>query len=195
MLVLGIDPGSRILGYGLVETRANQVFHVASGVVRVDGRAPLPQRLKGIFSELKQLVHAFQPDAVAVEGVFTHKNARSALILGHARGVVLLLAAQEELEVFEYAPARVKKSIGAGGNDSKDAVARMVERLLLLPKPLQRADAYDALAVALCHIHQLRLPRALGARGQSQKSSAAQRSAAVQDFFARLRPAVGRVGA
>jgi crossover junction endodeoxyribonuclease RuvC len=159
MLVLGIDPGSRFLGYGLVALRNGRAVHVGSGVVRADSKAPLQQRLGVIFSELQQVLNVFKPDAVAVEGVFTHKNARSALILGHARGVALLLADQAGLTVHEYAPARVKKSVGAGGNDSKDAVARMVERLLNLSSPLEREDAYDALAVALCHVHQLKAPR------------------------------------
>ena len=189
MLVLGIDPGSRFLGYGLVEWRLNRATHVASGVVRADGKAPLHHRLGTIFSELKQVVDVFKPDAVAVEGVFTHKNARSALILGHARGVALLLASQAGLDVHEYAPARVKKSVGAGGNDSKDSVQRMVERLLQLTEPLERADAYDALAVALCHVHQLRVPRGMGARAGGLKFTSAQRG---DSFLSRLKPAVVR---
>ncbi len=178
MLVLGIDPGSRFLGYGLVAWRGNKATHVASGVVRADGKLPLSQRLGTIFSELQRVVNVFKPDAIAVEGVFTHKNARSALILGHARGVALLLADQAGLAVHEYAPARVKKSVGAGGNDSKDAVARMVERLLQLEEKLEREDAYDALAVALCHVHQLRVPRAGKFAGG--------------DFLSRLKPAMVR---
>lgn len=181
MLVLGIDPGSRFLGYGLVALRANRAVHVGSGVVRADSKAPLQQRLGVIFTELQQVVNIFKPDAVAVEGVFTHKNARSALILGHARGVALLLADQAGLAVHEYAPARVKKAVGAGGNDSKDAVARMVERLLNLSSPLEREDAYDALAVALCHVHQLRSPR-LATKGSAP------------GFLSRLKPATVSAG-
>ncbi len=193
MRVLGIDPDSRFLGYGLVELRQNRSTHVASGVVKADGKAPLHQRLATIYVALKTVVEVYKPDAVAVEGVFTHKNARSALILGHARGVALLLAAQAGLDVHEYAPARVKKSVGAGGNDSKDSVARMVEMLLQLREPLERADAYDALAVALCHVHQLRVPRGMGTRGQVLKFSAGQRRPASEGFLARLKPAVVRV--
>ncbi|MBL9037172.1 MAG: crossover junction endodeoxyribonuclease RuvC [Archangium sp.] len=156
MRVLGIDPGSRYLGFGIVDVRRGVPVYAAHGVVKAAGAGTLAERLKLIFDELQQVVHVFQPEAVAVEGVFTHKNARSALILGHARGVALLLAAKAGLPVHEYAPARVKRSVGAGGNDSKDAVARMVTTLLKLKEPLERADAYDALAVALCHAHQLR---------------------------------------
>ncbi len=186
MRVLGVDPGSRYLGFGLVEWRLNRSWHVASGVVKCDGKAPLATRLHQIFIELGQVLSVYQPAAMAVEGVFTHKNARSALVLGHARGVALLLAAQANLPVFEYAPARVKKSVGAGGNDSKGSVARMVTTLLRLSAPLERADAYDALAVGLCHLHQFRsalgvgrVVRLPGTRGKSPMAS---------DFAARLKP-------
>ncbi len=179
MRVLGIDPGSRYLGFGVVELRGREPTYVGHGVVRTDGRDTLASRLQVIFEELQRVVNVFRPDAVSVEGVFTHKNARSALILGHARGVALLIAAQAGLEVFEYAPARVKRSVGAGGNDSKDSVARMVTTLLKLRSPLERADAYDALAVALCHVHQLRRPAVTGS---------GRRPAPGGGFAARLSP-------
>lgn len=182
MRVLGIDPGSRYLGYGLVDWQGRTAVHVSSGVVKADGKAPLHVRLSTIFTELKAVLDVFQPDAVAVEGVFTHKNARSALILGHARGVALLLAAQSGVDVHEYAPARVKKSVGAGGNDSKDSVARMVSRLLKLPNDFDRSDASDALAVALCHVHQLRVP----------KATISRRVTTSDTFLSRLKPSVVR---
>jgi crossover junction endodeoxyribonuclease RuvC len=184
--VLGIDPGSRFLGYGLIEAHAQWPKYIQSGVVNADTGGELSTRLKIIATELRQIIHVFKPNAVAVEGVFTHKNARSALILGHARGVALLLAAEAELPVFEYAPARVKRSVGAGGNDSKNSVARMVEMHLKLTAPLDRADAYDALAVALCHVHQYRaaVPNKTpaGLKGFKQ--------AGPSDFFSRLKPAL-----
>ncbi len=178
--MLGIDPGSRFLGWGLVESRGSEVVHVDHGVIRADPDAPLAERLHWIFDRLKHAVGLMRPDAVAVEGVFTHKNARSALILGHARGVALLLAAQMRLQVHEYPPARVKRSVGAGGNDGKEAVARMVSLHLKLKEPLARADAYDALAVALCHVHSLKLPKA------------ANRGAAMAKFADRLSPSIVR---
>jgi crossover junction endodeoxyribonuclease RuvC len=188
MRVLGVDPGSRYLGYGLVEWRGSQSVHVASGVVRTDPRAPLAEKLNQIFIELGQVLHVFGPQAVAVEGVFAHKNARSALVLGHARGVALLVAARAKLPVFEYAPARVKRSVGAGGNDTKGSVARMVTTLLHLPGELERADCYDALAVALCHLHQVRA-------GVSRPASVVRlqgvaRRGANADFVARLKPSM-----
>ena len=171
MRVLGIDPGTRFLGFGLVEVNGRSTKYLGHGVVRTDPTAPLAERLLQISKELQQVMNVYAPEAVAVEGVFTNKNARSALVLGHARGVALLLAAQNGVPVFEYAPARVKKSVGAGGNDGKDAVARMVTRLLALKSPLERSDAYDALAVALCHAHSAgsALPVA---SGRVQKGSA-----------------------
>lgn len=191
MRVLGIDPGSRYLGFGIVEWRAGRAVHVGDGVVRADQRAPLAERLKQIFDELQRVIHVFRPAAIAVEGVFTHKNARSALILGHARGVALLLAAQAGVPVFEYAPARVKRSVGAGGNDSKASVARMVELQLQLVEPLERADAYDALAVALCHVHAARSVL-LKRSGKVLKLSTTARGGAAASFYARLKPSVVR---
>lgn len=155
--VLGIDPGSRYLGFGLVEQRRrtarSELLHIGHGVVVTNPAQPLAMRLRQLHEALEDVVATFKPDVVAVEGVFTHKNARSALILGHARGIALLIAAQAGLAVHEYAPARVKKSVGAGGNDGKGSVARMVTMLLRLTQPLERSDAYDALAVAICHLH------------------------------------------
>ncbi len=181
MRVLGIDPGSRYLGFGVVDWRAGRPVHVAHGVVRAEGKGELPERLRLIHHELEAVLRVWSPDAVAVEGVFTHKNARSALILGHARGVALLLAAQHGLAVFEYAPARVKRAVGAGGNDGKGAVARMVTTLLRLEERLERADAYDALAVALCHAFAARSPLGL--------PRASGRRAPATEFAARLKPA------
>jgi crossover junction endodeoxyribonuclease RuvC len=181
--VFGIDPGSRYLGYGVVEVVQRTPRYVAHGVVRADARAPLAERLQQIYGELTRAMNVFRPAAVAVEGVFTHKNARSALILGHARGVALLVAAQAGVPLFEYAPARVKRSVGAGGNDSKVSVARMVTTLLELSETLERADAYDALAVALCHAHSMRAP---------YRSAGATKKATRGDFESRLSPAVVR---
>ena len=109
MRVLGIDPGSRFMGYGVVEERRGRLAHVGHGVIKVDADAPLELRLKELHDSLLTALKLYKPQAVAVEGVFTFRNARSALILGHARGVALLAAAQVGLSVHEYAPARVKR--------------------------------------------------------------------------------------
>ncbi|WP_046718255.1 crossover junction endodeoxyribonuclease RuvC [Myxococcus fulvus] len=175
MRVLGVDPGSRFMGYGVVEEKRGRLVHVGHGVIKVDEDAPLALRLKELHAALSAQLAHFRPEAVAVEGVFTFRNARSALVLGHARGVALLAAAQVALPVFEYPPAKVKKSVGAGGADGKDAVARMVKTLLgLQAVDLGRADASDALAVALCHLNHGRsaIPTA-GPTTKKRKGAAA----------------------
>jgi crossover junction endodeoxyribonuclease RuvC len=157
------------MGYGVVEDRRGKLVHVGHGVIKADGSAPLHERLHAIFGQLTVALSLYRPDAVAVEGVFTFRNARSALVLGHARGVALLVAAQRGLPIFEYAPAKVKKSVGAGGADGKDAVARMV-RTFLGVEDLERADASDALAVAICHLNHGRAPLgSVKAQGASRK--------------------------
>lgn len=193
MRVLGIDPGSRFLGYGVVEEVRGRLTHVGHGVIKTDPDAPLEHRLNEIFLGLRTAMARFQPQAVAVEGVFHHRNARSALILGHARGVALLVAAQTGLAVFEYPPARVKKAVGAGGADGKDAVARMVTTFLQLTEPVERADATDALAVAICHLNYGRgaLQATAGKSGRGSKRRALD---ALADRLqpAYVRPAVAR---
>jgi crossover junction endodeoxyribonuclease RuvC len=144
------------LGYGVVEDRRGRLVHVAHGVIRAPAYATLERRLAEIFSGLLAAVAAHRPDSAAVEGVFAFRNARSALVLGHARGVALLVAAQSGLPVHEYAPAMVKRSVGASGGSSKEGVARLVNAFLHLPR-LQRSDASDALAVAICHLNHARL--------------------------------------
>lgn len=192
MRVLGVDPGSRFLGYGLVEQTRGKAAHIAHGVVKAGETQPLATRLQTIFEELKIVIHLYKPTAVAVEGVFTHKNARSALILGHARGVALLLAAQAGLPVFEYAPAKVKRSVGAGGNDQKDAVSRMVCRILQLDRDTMRADAWDALAVALCHLSHARF--GVAPVSNVVRASGGRRAAMVS-FAERLSPSYRKVAA
>ncbi|MHB8879178.1 MAG: crossover junction endodeoxyribonuclease RuvC [Myxococcaceae bacterium] len=188
MRVLGIDPGSRFLGYGVVEDARGRLCHVGHGVIRTDGSAPLEARLVEIFDELSQVVALFRPEAVAVEGVFTFRNARSALVLGHARGVALLVAARATLPVHEYAPARVKRSVGAGGAAGKDAVGRMVKTLLGLTST-GRHDAADALAVAVCHLNHGRF----GAPPKPRAS--ARRAASLEALAGRLSPSYQRFGA
>lgn len=177
--VLGIDPGSRVVGWGVVERSGSRVGHVAHGVLRLDGSAPLELRLVELFARLSETLFRHGPTAVAVEGVFAFKNARSALVLGQARGVALLVAARAGLPVFEYAPALVKRAVGVGGASAKEAVSRAVTAFLQLADA-PRADATDALAVAVCHLHRAgspiqRRPRRAG-----------------PDLSDRLRPAVVR---
>jgi len=178
--VLGIDPGSRVVGWGMVEPGGPGLRHLGHGVLRLDASAPLELRLVELFARLSETLLRHAPTAVAVEGVFTFRNARSALVLGQARGVALLVAARAGLPVFEYAPAVVKRAMGVGGAGPKDAVGRAVSTFLGL-EGAPAADATDALAVAVCHLHRAASP--LGSRRTRRT---------VPDLASRLRPAVHR---
>jgi crossover junction endodeoxyribonuclease RuvC len=153
--VLGIDPGSRVLGYGVVEQQGNALRALDHGTIAPGGKLPLENRLHLIFQGLTAVLEANRPEAVAIEGLFSHRNARSALVLGHARGVALLCAARAGLEVFEYAPAEVKKAVGAGGAAEKEQVVRLVRSFLGIDR-IDKADAADALALAVCHLNRHR---------------------------------------
>jgi len=160
MRVMGLDPGTRKTGYGIVALRDGNPVRVASGVLRL-GNGSLEQRLGRLHQGLQAVVAEHQPTACAVEGVFQHRNPRSALILGHARGICLLAAALHDLEVVEYPPATVKRAITGHGAADKQSVGSMVARLLGVP-PEESSDASDALAVALCHLESHRPLRVFG---------------------------------
>lgn len=194
MRVLGIDPGSRFMGFGVVEQQGGRVCHVTHGVLEVDPEAALEVRLKELFGGLSTVLTLYRPDSVAVEGVFTLKNARSALILGHARGIALLAASQVGLPVHEYAPSKVKRAVGAGGADSKGAVAKMVAHLLAFPEVIEaRSDATDALAIALCHLSHVRVGQltqtAVVGVSKGPKTRAAKGKGAFKHLADRLAPA------
>jgi crossover junction endodeoxyribonuclease RuvC len=149
--ILGIDPGSRFCGYGVVERGGvGRVRYVECGVVEPLRTASMQARLTEIYAGLREVIEELRPTHVAVEGVFHGVNARSALQLGHSRGVALLAAGQSALEVFEYAPATVKRQVAGNGAASKQQVQAMVRHLCAL-KRAPRLDASDALAVAICH--------------------------------------------
>jgi crossover junction endodeoxyribonuclease RuvC len=154
--ILGIDPGSRYCGYGVIERAgAGRVTYVECGVLEPKRTAGMHVRLAEIALGLREVLADLRPHAVAVEGVFHGVNVRSALQLGHARGVALLCAGEAGLPVFEYAPATVKKTVAGGGRASKEQVQAMVQRLCDL-KRAPRLDASDALAVAICHAFRVR---------------------------------------
>ena len=149
--VLGIDPGSRVTGFGVVDLDTRLVNYVTSGCIRIEGAA-LPERLKCIFEELTEIIMLHRPDEVAVESVFMHRNAGSALKLGQARGAAICAAAVQQIPISEYAPAQIKQAVVGRGRAAKEQVTHMVAVLLNLPSAPQ-ADAADALATALCHCH------------------------------------------
>jgi len=157
MRVLGIDPGSVVTGYGLVEDRGPELRVVAFGAIATQPRTPFPQRLHRIFRELRAVAADHRPDCAAVEAVFFAKNVQSALRLGHARGVALLAMAEAGIEVVEYAPREIKQAVTTYGQAGKGQVQEMVRILLGLPQTPEPADAADALAVAICHHQAARL--------------------------------------
>src|ERR1051326_1256574 len=154
MRVLGIDCGSEITGYGVVELgRDERLSFVASGAIRLASRKPLPERLGQVFAEICNVIRRHEPNVVAIEDVFYAANAKSALKLGHVRGVAMLAAAQLEIPVAEYAPLAIKAAVVGYGRAEKIQVQQMVARLLRLEGPPDPADVADALAIAICHLH------------------------------------------
>jgi crossover junction endodeoxyribonuclease RuvC len=152
MIVLGVDPGAATTGYGVVAREGGgAVSLLECGVIRTGAATPLPMRLREIYDGLGEVLARHAVDVVAVEGVFYGRNARTTVILGHARGAVLLAAALRELPVREYSPAEIKSAVAGTGRATKDQVQFMVQRLLRLRTPPSPADAADGVAVALCH--------------------------------------------
>jgi crossover junction endodeoxyribonuclease RuvC len=157
MRVFGIDCGTECTGYGIVEwddaASSPELVSLGAGAIRVPKKDRLPQRLAHVYFRLLELLEAHQPDVVAVEEVFYSVNAKSALKLGHVRGVALLAAATARLPYAEYAPLKIKSTVTGYGLAQKEQVQFMVARLLNLPCLPEPADAADALAIAICHIH------------------------------------------
>lgn len=149
-IILGIDPGSRVTGYGVIQEKNRKLTYLDSGCIRTSGE--LSQRLLQIFNGICELMEHYHPNEVAIEQVFMHKNASSALKLGHARGVAMVACASHRLHVSEYSAREVKQSVVGYGAAEKDQVNHMVVNLLLLSRSPQR-DAADALAIAICHSH------------------------------------------
>ena len=151
MRLIGLDPGLRLTGWGVIDVEGNRLRHVAHGVVKVPGDRSLALRLSELFEAIAAVVAAQQPAEAAVEETFVNVNAGSTLKLGQARGVVMLAPARAGLPVFEYAANLVKKSVTGAGHADKRQISMMVGRLL--PGVDATADAADALAVAICHAH------------------------------------------
>jgi crossover junction endodeoxyribonuclease RuvC len=157
MRVLGIDPGTLTSGYGIVTEEDHKLFHVASGGISPSAKQPFPKRLRKIYEELEKIIEKYKPNAVVVEDLFVSNNIKAALKLGHARGVAILAAVNAGLPVYEYAPTEVKQAVVGSGKADKKQVQLMVKTLLDLPKIPHPADAADALAAAICHIHSSRM--------------------------------------
>ncbi|MBO6938551.1 MAG: crossover junction endodeoxyribonuclease RuvC [Deltaproteobacteria bacterium] len=156
MRVLGIDPGTQRTGWGIVETRRRRLVPLASGVIRT-GKRPLPARLKIIHDSLTEVIREWAPGVVAIEDIFMAKHANAAMKLGHARGAAMVAAANCELDVHEYPPALVKRTVAGKGGADKTQVAKMVAVVLGL-KELPGLDATDALAIAITHCQGIGRP-------------------------------------
>jgi crossover junction endodeoxyribonuclease RuvC len=161
--VLGVDPGTAATGYGVVVRGDGGAASLTEcGVIRTDAARPLQERLLQIHDGLSDVLERHAPDVVAVEGVFYGKNVRTTVLLGHARGAVLLAAARHGREVADYSPAEIKNAVVGTGQATKSQVQFMVKKLLRLKEPPSPADAADGVAVALCHLSAARLAGAAG---------------------------------
>lgn len=163
MIIVGIDPGTAATGYGVISTSGNAISHVDSGVISTTTSMPLPHRLLQIYDGIRDVLKKHSPKRVAIEEAFYGKNVHTTLVLGHARGVAMLAAAQYGCDVNEYSPREIKKAVTGNGNAEKDQVAYMVKVILGLQKVDStgkgkgkikiKQDMYDALAAAICDFH------------------------------------------
>lgn len=156
MIILGIDPGTKVTGYGLIKMKFNTYEVLDFGCIRPPAKAEASEKYLIIFNGIEQLLETYSPDAVAVETQFMYKNAQSSMKLGMARGMAILAAARRKISLYEYAPRKAKLAVVGNGAASKEQVQKMIQVLLHLPKLPTPEDAADALALALCHAHTIK---------------------------------------
>ena len=157
MRVLGIDPGTVTMGYGVIEAIKDEITLIDCGVLNCSRRSPIGERLSYLYGRLLEIIARYQPDTVAVEQPFVAKNARSALAIGRAQAIAILAAANREIPTSEYTPTQVKQMVANYGASSKEQVQEMVRLQLGLSQAPQPFDAADALAIAICHLRQTHL--------------------------------------
>lgn len=153
MRILGVDPGIATCGYGVVDSSGNLLRMVAYGAVETDKKLAVEQRLQLVYEGISALIKTYQPDMISVEQLFFNRNVTTAIVVGEARGVILLAAAQQGLPIKEYTPLQVKQSVVGYGKATKEQVILMVQRLLALREKPKPDDAADALAMAICALH------------------------------------------
>lgn len=158
MIILGIDPGTRITGYGVIKFNNNSFVKIANGSITLPSSKSIPVRLKIIYDQLNKIIKKYQPDEFAIETAFYGKNVQSAMKIGYARGVAILCAMNNNLETFEYSPREVKKSVVGKGSASKEQVSFMIKTLLNIKSEKIKVDESDALAIAICHAFRLKTP-------------------------------------
>lgn len=156
MVVLGVDPGTIVTGYGIVEQAGTHTRLLACGIINNRSIQPIPERLGRISRDLRSVIRQHRPDGFAIESAFYGRNAQSALKLGYARGVCLLAAAENRIPIAEYSPREIKKAVTGNGNASKEQVQFMVRKLVESTHIKMAMDTSDAIATALCHLHRLR---------------------------------------
>ncbi len=161
MRVLGIDPGTLNLGYGIVDEEEGGMTMVACGALSQPSKVPVERRLSFLYKKLVEIVARYLPDEVAIEEPFVAGNARSALAIGRTQAIAILAAANKNLPIFRYLPTQVKQQVTNYGGSDKEQVQEMVRLQLGLAQPPQPSDASDALAVAICHLHQRHIERLL----------------------------------
>jgi crossover junction endodeoxyribonuclease RuvC len=160
MIVLGVDPGISFTGYGVVKGVGNHLSYITGGVIKTNPKQKFPERLKTIYEGLTKVIKEFPPDECSLENIFYCKNVKSALKLGHTRGVIMIAAANHGVSVHEYAPTEIKQAVTGHGRASKEQVYAMV-RIILNIKSVAKLDTSDALAAAICHLNSSNFRRVL----------------------------------
>ncbi len=164
MRVMGVDPGSKVTGYGVIEFDERRISALGYGCINAPQKYPLSARYVIIYDALRELITEFTPQHMAVEAPFFCKNVSSAFKLSQVRGVILLAGSKSNLEVYEYSPRKVKQAVVGRGSASKGQIQSMVTQILSLEEQPASEDAGDALAVAICHVHSLTAPQGYGKR-------------------------------
>ncbi|HNX00759.1 MAG TPA: crossover junction endodeoxyribonuclease RuvC [Candidatus Cloacimonadota bacterium] len=157
MIIIGIDPGSRFCGYGILQLERRTIVAAGCDVIRMNEKLDLTERLSILYQEIGKVLDTYKPDVVAVESIFYGKNIQSAFTLGHARGVILLAIAERGIRFCEYSPREVKKAVVGNGNASKKQIRYMVQQIIKLKTPPPNEDSADALAIALCHFQRFKI--------------------------------------
>jgi crossover junction endodeoxyribonuclease RuvC len=168
MRILGIDPGTIILGYGIIDSEGGNISFVCCDALKCKQRSPIGERLCYIYDELCAVISRYHPDAVAVEQPFVDKNVRSALAIGKAQAIAILAAGKHNLPCFEYTPAQIKQGATNYGASSKEQVQQMVKLQLNLAEVPEPNDAADALAVAICHMREMHLKEIISGQGDKK---------------------------
>ncbi len=158
MIILGIDPGTTVTGYGIIKYESNTFTKIASGIINLPSTKPIPIRLKVIHQEINKLIRFYKPDEFAIETAFYGKNVQSAMKIGYARGVAILAAVLNNIPASEYSPREIKKSVVGRGSATKEQVGFMIKSILVFDQKNMKSDETDALAIALCHAFRMKSP-------------------------------------